>query len=209
MDYNYYFGNTGYNQVVTDAMQHQAGPDANYQPQNQTFDLGNDDQAYWGLAAMEAAEVIFPNPPDSEPQWLALAQAVYNMQVPRYDTTTCGGGLRWQFNFANAGYDYKSSIAQGGLMNIAARIGLYTGNTTYLDMAEKLYDWTVQHNLIDGQGNVFDGTSVSNGCSDVNRLQYSSNAGIFVQATAAMWNATKLWNTVSIQFPYFDFARNN
>lgn len=78
-------------------------------------------------------------------------------------------------------------------------LALYTGDNEYFDWAEKLYDWVVDHDLIDDQGNVFDGTDVGNGCSDVNRLQYSSNAGLFCQNTAAMWNATKLWGKVSLQ----------
>lgn len=52
-------------------------------------------QAFWGMAAMLAAESNFQNPPDSEPQWLALAQGVYNSQELRKDYE-CGGGLRWQ-----------------------------------------------------------------------------------------------------------------
>jgi hypothetical protein len=51
---------------------------------------------FWGMAAMVAAELRFPDPPKDQPQWLSLAQAVFNTQAPRWDPTTCGGGLRWQ-----------------------------------------------------------------------------------------------------------------
>lgn len=69
-------------------------------PPNQTKDLGNDDQVFWAFAAMAAAELNFPNPPSDQPQWLALAQAVFNTQALRWDTTSCGGGLKWQiFSF--------------------------------------------------------------------------------------------------------------
>ena len=51
---------------------------------------------FWGMAAMRAAETNFQNPPKDQPQWLALAQAVWNTQMERWDDTTCGGGLRWQ-----------------------------------------------------------------------------------------------------------------
>jgi mannan endo-1,6-alpha-mannosidase len=59
----------------------QVGDNADYMPANQTHSEGNDDQAFWGLAAMAAAEMNFPNPPPKSPQWLALAQAVFNEQV--------------------------------------------------------------------------------------------------------------------------------
>lgn len=55
-----------------------------------------------GIAAMSAAEFNFPNPPSDQPQWLALAQAVFNSQAPRWNTDSCGGGLKWQiFTFNN------------------------------------------------------------------------------------------------------------
>ena len=72
-------------------------------PPNQSKTLGNDDQAFWGIAAMSAAEVGFPNPPPDQPQWLALAQAVFNTQVVRWDMQACDGGLKWQIFTFNAG----------------------------------------------------------------------------------------------------------
>lgn len=66
------------------------------------------DRATERMVAMSAAEVNFPNPPKDQPQWLALAQAVYNTQVVRWDTETCGGGLKWQIFAFNNG---KSSRA--------------------------------------------------------------------------------------------------
>lgn len=72
-------------------------------PANQTRTEGNDDQVFWAFAAMEAAEFKFPPPDDKYPSWVAMAQAVFNLQVERWETKYCGGGLRWQiFNF-NAG----------------------------------------------------------------------------------------------------------
>lgn len=62
------------------------------------------------MSAMTAAENNFPNPPEDEPQWLALAQAVFNTQAdPIRHDSTCNGGLRWQIPLSNNGYDYKNS----------------------------------------------------------------------------------------------------
>jgi mannan endo-1,6-alpha-mannosidase len=105
IDYWYYTGDPSYNNVVMQAMLFQVGDRNNYMPSNQSNSLGNDDQAFWAMAAMSAAELKFPNPPQDKPQWLALAQAVFNSQALRWDTTTCGGGLRWQiFTFNNGCY---------------------------------------------------------------------------------------------------------
>lgn len=109
IDYWHLTGDPSYNDVVTQGMLYQVGTYDDYQPRNQTTGLGNDDQAFWGMSAMLAAETRFPNPPADKPQWLALAQAVWNTQVVRWDDQ-CGGGLHWQVQFFNKGYDYKNSM---------------------------------------------------------------------------------------------------
>ena len=102
VDYWYYTGDTAWNAVTTQGLLFQVGPHNDYMPPNQTLTEGNDDQGFWGLAVMSAAEYNFPNPPADQPQWLALAQAVFNTQAARWDDADCGGGLRWQiFNWNN------------------------------------------------------------------------------------------------------------
>ncbi|KAI0378608.1 glycoside hydrolase family 76 protein [Hypomontagnella monticulosa] len=190
IDYWFYTGDDTYNAVTTQAMLHQAGEDKDYMPQNQTRTLGNDDQGFWAMAAMSAAENNFPNPPADQPQWLALVQAVFNEYVTRWDTETCGGGLRWQVFTFNNGFNYKNSISNGCFFNIASRLARYTGNQTYADWAEKVWDWMEDVQLIDADFNVYDGTSVDN-CGEVNKAQWTYNAGIFLQGTAMMYNFTQ------------------
>lgn len=100
-------GDDQYNSLVSEGLLSQTGARNDYIPIEQTRVEGNDDQGFWGFAAMSAAEYGLPNPPKGKPQWLALAQAVFNSQVPRWDDKTCGGGLRWQIFTFNSGIDYK------------------------------------------------------------------------------------------------------
>lgn len=95
----------------------QAGTTGEFMPQNQTRDEGNDDQVFWAFAAMSAAELKFPSPEAGYPSWTAMAQAVFNLQAGRWDSSNCGGGLRWQIETFNAGYDYKNmaSVCQTSL----------------------------------------------------------------------------------------------
>lgn len=141
INYWYYTGDTTYNEIVKQGMIFQIGPDDNYMPPNQTKAEGNDDQYFWGCAAMSAAEYNFENPDAGDPGWLALAQGVFNSQAARWDAADCGGGLRWQIFTWNNGYDYKNTPSNGGLFNLASRLGAYTGNQTYFDWADKLWDW--------------------------------------------------------------------
>ncbi|QSZ36080.1 hypothetical protein DSL72_007204 [Monilinia vaccinii-corymbosi] len=190
LDYWRYTGDTSYNSIVSEALLFQAGPDTDYMPVNQTKNEGNDDQGFWGMAAMLAAESKFENPPEGQPQWLALAQAVFNEMVNRWDPTSCGGGLRWQIFTFNKGFNYKNSIANGCFFNLGARLARYTGNATYADWAEEIWQWEQSVGLIDDGYNIYDGSSDTDNCASVNHLQWSYNAGIYLHGAANMYNYT-------------------
>ncbi|KAM7212984.1 mannan endo-1,6-alpha-mannosidase [Rhypophila decipiens] len=180
-------------------------PSDNYMPPNWTASLGNDDQGFWGMSALLAAELKFQNPPPTAPQWLTLAQGVFNTQAHRWDTTYCGGGLRWQIPLSNNGYNYKNSISNAIFFNMAARLARYTGNSTYAEWAARNWDWTAQKEhggvgYIDERWNIFDGAHVQTNCTDVNRAQFSYTAAIFLQGAGFMWdfsgkNLPALWET--------------
>lgn len=141
------------------------------------------------MAAMTAAEYNFSNPTSSQPQWLALAQAVFNQQAARWDTANCNGGLRWQVFQFNSGYDYKNSISNAAFFNIAARLARYTGNATYADWAEKVFDWQLAIGYTNSSTYaVYDGATIP--CTDINQLQWTYNNGLFLGGSAFMWNYT-------------------
>jgi mannan endo-1,6-alpha-mannosidase len=188
IDYWHYTGDTTYNDVVEQGLLFQTGPDNDYMPANQTKDEGNDDQGFWGMAAMLAAETNFQNPPAGSPQWLALAQAVFNEMASRWDETTCGGGLRWQIFQFNNGYTYKNSIANGCFFNLGARLARYTGNDTYAQWAQKIWDWENSVGLIDSSYNIYDGSSDVQNCTIVDRLQWTYNAGVYLHGAANLYN---------------------
>jgi mannan endo-1,6-alpha-mannosidase len=133
IDYWYYTGDDQYNAITSQALEHQIGDFDAFMPTNQTRSLGNDDQAFWGMAAMSAAENRLPDLEGGKPSWLSLAQAVFNTQKIRWDQTTCGGGSRWQMWFFNNGYDYKNTISNGCFFNIAARLYKYLRDEIYSD----------------------------------------------------------------------------
>lgn len=216
MQYWYFTGDESYNPTVMQGMLLQAGEDANYLPSNWSSWLvsirshiprpgsrsagakhmanhlaqGNDDQVFWGLAAITAAELKYPNPPDKEdPSWVALAQGVYNTQYLEWDTKTCGGGLRWQLHPYQAGYDLKNSVSNGGLFQLAARLAMYTDNSSYADFAETIWDWTASTPLLSEQDwNVADSTNPQNNCSEQGNLQWTYNYAIYMMGAAYMYN---------------------
>ena len=196
IEYWYYTKDDSFVDLTRQALLFQVGDDANYMPDNQTLTNGNDDQGFWGLSAMAAAEYNFPeSEKEGDPSYLALAQAVFNTQAARWDTENCGGGLRWQIYDWNVGWDYKNSISQGTFFAIAARLALYTGNTTYADWAEKTWEWMVDLEYIDDHYYIYDGAHIPNNCTKIVPWQFTYNPAVFIVGAAALYNFTEsdLW----------------
>lgn len=190
VDYWFLTEDSTYNDATMQAIVHQGSPTKDFMPLNQTRTEGNDDQGFWAMTAMTAAEYKFPNPPSDQPQYLALAQAVFNQYVARWDELDCDGGLRWQIFSFNNGYNYKNSISNGCFFNIAARLARYTGNTTYADWATKVFEWEQKVGLISDTYDVFDGITIAadKSCKGINQAQWSYNAGIYLHGAANMYN---------------------
>ncbi|KFH47566.1 Mannan endo-1,6-alpha-mannosidase-like protein [Hapsidospora chrysogenum ATCC 11550] len=194
IDYWHFTGDDSYNELVQQAIIHQAGRDRDLLPLNQSRAMGNDDQGFWGMTAMLAAEYVFPDPSDDEPQWLSLAMAVYNAMVSRWDEEHCNGGLRWQVYNVNVGWNYKNSVSNGCFFNIASRLALYTGNTTYAERAASIWDWEVEMGLITEEYSIGDGVTIHQGqkCQDDrDPTEWSYNSGIWLHGSAIMWKFTR------------------
>ncbi|KAI7065871.1 mannan endo-1,6-alpha-mannosidase [Hortaea werneckii] len=189
-------GDSQWNDMIAENILFQKGPDNNFMPPNQTKSLGNDDQARWALAAMTAAERGFPLPEDAGVgNWSELAINVWNSQVARWDDSSCGGGLRWQIFSFNNGYDYKNSFSNGEFVQLGTRLARYTGNNTYIDWAQEAAQWAVDIGLIGQDGQVFDGTSTNDNCSQLNHIQWTANTGVYLSgsAYAVNYSSTLLW----------------
>jgi mannan endo-1,6-alpha-mannosidase len=142
---------------------------------------------------MSAAELKFTDPEPKQPQWLALAQAVFNNQANRWDPH-CGGGLRWQFNPLNNGFDMKNTISNGGFFQLAARLSRYTHNETYGQWANKAYDWMASSILISDKYEVFDSFHFTEKSCDTkpDPVQWSYNIGTIIAGSAFVSFAPRL-----------------
>lgn len=197
LDFWVYTGNDSYNSLIFDALQAQVGNGWDYLPRNQSTTEGNDDQGFWGITAMAAAERNFTNPGDDKPGWLYLAQSVFNQMCGRWDEQHCEGGLRWQIYTWNTGYDYKNTVSNGCFFNIAARLARYTGNTTYSDWAEKIYDWLVEVDFYSpDNGTLWDGASLNQNCSQHSYGEWTYNYGLMMSGMAYLYdytNGSSVW----------------
>ncbi|ODV96192.1 hypothetical protein PACTADRAFT_41073 [Pachysolen tannophilus NRRL Y-2460] len=194
IDMWYLCGNDTYEDTIKAALIAQTGSDYDYVPSNQSMTEGNDDQAFWGLAVMQATERNLSDPTGDTPGWLALTQAVFNTMYDRWDTSSCNGGLRWQIFTWNSGYDYKNSISNGGLFHIAARLARYTSNDTYADVAAEVWDWVVGVGflVLDSDAYViFDGADTGDNCTDIETTEWSYTYGLYLAGCAYLYNYTE------------------
>lgn len=213
IDYWYFCqkDNLTFTKLLFEAMYHQRGANNDYMPSNQSMTEGNDDQGVWGMAIMQAVERNFTN---GEKSWLYLIQAIYNTMNNRWDSSSCGGGLRWQIFTWNNGYNYKNSIANGCLFHIAARLYRYTGQEMYLETANKVYDWMWNVGFFSDTPSfvIYDGAEDTSNCTSITVHKWSYTYGIFLAGSAYLYNATsdqKWLNSVNSILEASDYFFNN
>ncbi|KAG9245592.1 glycoside hydrolase family 76 protein [Calycina marina] len=191
LDYWKITGDDTYNARVKAAMLYQASPTKDFLPQEYRGQLGNDDQAFWAMAAMNAVEYNLPDSTEpKDPSWLALVQAVFNEQVARWDSTKCGGGLFWQIYSGNKGALLKNTISTGCFFHIAARLARYSGDQLYENWANTAWDWMKAVDLIDNNWSVYDSVDSTQNCSTPAKVQWTYNAGTLMAGAATMYNLT-------------------
>lgn len=102
-------------------------------------------------------------------------------------TAAMANQVRQIYTFNN-GYNYKNSISNGCFFNLAARLGMYLGNQTYLDEAEKNWNWSETIGLINPTYQIYDGSDDNLNCTQFNHIQWTYNAGVYLLGAAVMWN---------------------
>jgi mannan endo-1,6-alpha-mannosidase len=194
VEYQHYTGDHTYDTLVAEAILSQASPTNDFMMENQHFDLGNDDQVFWALTAMSAAEFALPVPSGTPKTiWQTLATNVFDLQLSRWNTSTCNGGLKWQFFPQNRGFDYKSSIANGGFFQLAARLARYTGDYKYVNHASTVWEWMASVKFLDeSTWQVFDGAgdAGTDNCTHISGAQWSYNTAILIHGAATLANIT-------------------
>ena len=65
-----------------------------------------------------------------------------------------------------------------------------TGNQTYLDWANKVFNWSSEIGLVDNLYNVFDGTDDTVNCTGVDHHQWTYNLAMYLYGAAVMQNYT-------------------
>lgn len=213
LDYTVYTNDTTYQADLLTALAENIGENRDFVPASQYGWEANDDQAYWVYNALTAMEYDFEPLPCDETaadgtclnSWLAIGTNAFNLFVSRWeaDAGTCNGGLKWQYRTTEAGYYYKNAVTNGGFFQTAARLGRYTGNSTFADWATKIWDWSAGIGMVGSAYNVYDGAGDQDGanCTGMSPDQWSYNIATYLHGAAHMYalspeGETKdLWET--------------
>ncbi|KAL2754444.1 glycoside hydrolase family 76 protein, partial [Sodiomyces alcalophilus JCM 7366] len=198
LDYYHYTGDPTYNKVILEAILApvNTGPHHDFNPPEHFDELGNDDLGFWGFVVMSAAERNFPQPNAALPSWLDFGKNIFRALSSRWDEKKCGGGLFWQVFESNPnGVNYKNTVTNGGLFQLAARLARATGEHVYADWANRVWDWSTARGLIGKKLVVYDGAHASDGCKRVNHVAFTYTAGIHLHGAAVMAEVTgdKAW----------------
>ncbi|CAK1357614.1 Mannan endo-1,6-alpha-mannosidase DCW1 [Cercospora beticola] len=167
----------------------QAGPQGDF---SGAISPGNDDQLWWGLTTISAAEYGLPGCEN----WLDLAKNVFKAVIDRWQGDMCPsaaesgkGGLGWQIDTAKDGYHYKNAITNGLAFQLAARLAKAeaSGYTTnfYLDWAKKLWDSGFGSLINEESYKVFDGVHAPE-CAKAAEEEWSYNVGVWMGGCAVM-----------------------
>ncbi|KAH7320672.1 glycosyl hydrolase family 76-domain-containing protein [Stachybotrys elegans] len=187
-------GDDSHNDIIRQGMLWQTGQNDDFMPANQTATMANDDQCHWALAAMMAAEYDFPAGSGDAPQWLDLARNVFEEQSERFDAEEeCGGGLRWTIFPTTNGFNYKSVSSNACFFDLSARLARYTGNSTYAEAADDVWEWMTENGFVDTRSwRVYEGAMISQDCElqDINRIETSSNSALVAHGAAVLYNHT-------------------
>ncbi|RYP25216.1 hypothetical protein DL765_000097 [Monosporascus sp. GIB2] len=190
LDHRNLAGDTTHDDSIMRGLLWQRGDD-DFLPANWTASVANDDQAFWAMAAILAAEAGFKDPANNT-RWVDLAKTVFEQQSSedrRASEGECAGALRWQLYPMNQGYDYISMSANAAYFDLGSQLAYLTNNKTISERAANTYDLLSDIGLIDDKFNVYDGTHVSQ-CGDINKAQFSYNAAMLLQGCAHMYKYT-------------------
>ncbi len=139
-----------------------------------------DDEGWWALAWLDAWEFT------GEQKYLDMANIIF-------DDITTGwsdqGGLYWK-----KGMDFRGSISNGLAMTLATRLHLAGTETvngkSALLWATTIWDWMIDSQLLDANGNIQDGIRFENGQESIKENIYTYNQGVVLTGLVNLYKIT-------------------
>ncbi|KAF2435582.1 glycoside hydrolase [Tothia fuscella] len=191
IDYWALTGDSSFNPQVQKAILSQAKGSLTFVPSARQSKASFSDQAIWALAALSAYEQKFPA--GASESYLLMATSVFDQQAERWDNTTCDGGFNSTITQTMFPQGQKDALSVGSFFQLAARLAFNTQNNTYVQWADRAYNWAVKVGIVNERSyDVYEGTEAVSNCSPetLSHTQWSVNAATFLYGSALLYNVT-------------------
>lgn len=142
----------------------------------------HDDDGWWALTWIKAYDLT------GEPRYLDAAKTIFNDMKRGWDST-CGGGIWWKKKEKT----YKNTITNEQFLSVAARLHLRTpgdgGPDSYLDWAQRSWNWLKNSGLINQNNLVNDG--LNSACQNNGQTTWTYNQGVILGGLVDLYKSTK------------------
>ncbi|MDF5731836.1 MAG: glycoside hydrolase family 76 protein [Rhizonema sp. PD38] len=139
-----------------------------------------DDEGWWALAWIKAYDLT------GESRYLDMAKIIFNDMKGGWDST-CGGGIWW-----NKERKYKNAITNELFLSIAAQLHLRTpddsASKSYLDWAQKEWNWFKNSGMINAQNLINDG--LTQDCQNNGDVTWTYNQGVILGGLVDLYKST-------------------
>lgn len=174
IDYSRRTGSTAYLSVIS-----------NTYDRNQAGNFLNnyyDDEGWWAASWIKAYDLT------GDVRYLNMAKTIFNDMKAGW-TTVCNGGIWWSKRD-----QYKSAISNELFLTVAIRLHQRTpgdaGAGSYLDWAQREWNWFNASGMINAQNLVNDGLTTNGTCVNNGRKTWSYNQGVILGGLVDMYKAT-------------------
>jgi predicted alpha-1,6-mannanase (GH76 family) len=136
-----------------------------------------DDQAWWGLALVDAYDWT------GNGDYLSMAQSIFDDMTNGWDDVRCGGGVWW----AKVG-TYKNAITNELFLSLAAHLANRVSDpdlrASDVDWANREWQWFSQSGMINAQNLINDGLTTS--CQNNGQPTWTYNQGVILGGLAEL-----------------------
>ena len=140
-----------------------------------------DDEGWWALTWIKAYDLT------GELRYLNMAKTIFNDMKGGWDST-CGGGIWWSKQ-----RKYKNAIANELFLAIAAKLHLRTSSDTgagsYLDWAQREWNWFKNTGMINRDNLINDG--LDSNCKNNGQLTWTYNQGVILGGLVDLYRSTQ------------------
>jgi predicted alpha-1,6-mannanase (GH76 family) len=141
------------------------------------IDTAYDDTQWWALTWLNAYELT------GEPSYLKMAETIHSYVTGAWTPSQCGGGLVWQTTNT-----YQNAVTNELFLELSARLYLTTHDKSYLEWAQKEWNWFNASGMINSSHLVNDGLTTT--CENNGQTTWTYNQGVILGGLAALYQAT-------------------